>query len=405
MSAIVKSKKYVAVERTSDFLSRISAEQEYQRTGAVDNMRLCEIGKQLGADYVCVADITPYKDSYYLQARVINVVNSQVDNTARQISTLGDISEIVRVSEKLATDLLEVKQIGDGNPILQEHQLSTCLSQPLNAKLKNIEITNTSTDVSLVVYTQGVGYMAIDAGTYIVDKSSGIYYELIDVDNISVAPRKTYPKTGEISRTVVLHFEPIPLQAHRIDIIEPSSGSNTGWEWKDIRLNPDAKEGRYTFHVEGYEPIPSVVKVKQRPGQHQYSTCLSMPSTLRLLDITIDQNFTNVHCRFVNDNVHRMLSANSGMYIIDCNTGRRYMLKNVINLQVYPQKKEVFQGQRFEFVLQFEPIPLNTSLIDIVHPRDNVLLNKDNAVYFNFERITLIPYSQEGDYQFKPVYN
>ena len=68
-SAIVATKEYSAVERTSDFLSKIAEEQAFQRTGAVDDAQISALGKQFGVDMVCVVDVIKFKDIYYINAR------------------------------------------------------------------------------------------------------------------------------------------------------------------------------------------------------------------------------------------------------------------------------------------------------------------------------------------------
>ena len=58
VAAFAKSGKYIAIERTASFLAELGKEQNYQRTGAVDDNELSRLGKQFGVQLVCVADVS-----------------------------------------------------------------------------------------------------------------------------------------------------------------------------------------------------------------------------------------------------------------------------------------------------------------------------------------------------------
>lgn len=106
VTAIVRNGYFRAVERTADFLRQISKEQDYQHSGTVDDQQISALGKQFGVDYVCVASIMPYKKSYYLQARLIDVETATVQNIARETSSLSSLEEIMKVASNVANQLL-----------------------------------------------------------------------------------------------------------------------------------------------------------------------------------------------------------------------------------------------------------------------------------------------------------
>ena len=81
VSAIARSEKYTAIERTSAFLAELSKEQNYQRTGAVDDDEISRLGKQFGVQYVCVADISDVFGEKFISARLIDVETAEVINT------------------------------------------------------------------------------------------------------------------------------------------------------------------------------------------------------------------------------------------------------------------------------------------------------------------------------------
>ena len=73
---LVNCGRYQMIERSAEFLRFVSEEQNYQRSGAVDDNQIAELGKQYGADCVCVVDIT-HVDSYlYVATRMIDVTLS-----------------------------------------------------------------------------------------------------------------------------------------------------------------------------------------------------------------------------------------------------------------------------------------------------------------------------------------
>lgn len=113
VSAIIKTNQYDAVERTADFLSQISTEQGYQRSGNVDDNQISALGKQFGVDYVCVANLVVYSgNTYYIQARLIDVETATVHSVARETSSLNDIDEMILASSRVASKLFNVNVDG-----------------------------------------------------------------------------------------------------------------------------------------------------------------------------------------------------------------------------------------------------------------------------------------------------
>lgn len=106
VAAIVQTTQYKAVERTADFLQQISKEQGYQHSGNVDDEQISALGKQFGVDYVCVANIIPYRNIYYIQARMIDVETATVQTIARETSSLSSPDELMTASAKVAHALI-----------------------------------------------------------------------------------------------------------------------------------------------------------------------------------------------------------------------------------------------------------------------------------------------------------
>jgi len=105
VAAIVKSGKYTAIERTSNFLTELEKEQVYQRTGAVDDNQISRLGKQFGVQLVCVAEVSNVLGQKYISARLIDVETAEVINTANATSPLKDMNEFLTVTESITKEL------------------------------------------------------------------------------------------------------------------------------------------------------------------------------------------------------------------------------------------------------------------------------------------------------------
>ena len=105
VAAFAKSGKYIAIERTASFLAELGKEQNYQRTGAVDDNELSRLGKQFGVQLVCVADVSDVFGEKYISTRLIDVESAEVINTSNATSKLADMQELLRVTDKLAKEL------------------------------------------------------------------------------------------------------------------------------------------------------------------------------------------------------------------------------------------------------------------------------------------------------------
>ena len=105
VEAFAKSGKYIAIERTASFLAELGKEQNYQRTGAVDDNELSRLGKQFGVQLVCVADISEVFGQKYVSARLIDVESAEVVNSSNTSSNLASMDELLKVSQALAKEL------------------------------------------------------------------------------------------------------------------------------------------------------------------------------------------------------------------------------------------------------------------------------------------------------------
>ena len=105
--AISVSDRYIAVNRTEAILEVLAKEHTYQRSGAVTDEQIRDLGKQFGARYLCIAEISDVKGgTYYLDVRIVDVVTAKTEASATAGSNLADINEMLRVARELAGGLI-----------------------------------------------------------------------------------------------------------------------------------------------------------------------------------------------------------------------------------------------------------------------------------------------------------
>ncbi len=106
VTSITKSDNYTAIERTADFLSELSKEQEYQMSGAVSDNQIVKIGQQFGVQFVLVADVSEVFQSMFISARMIDVQTGQIKHSAEADAVVESLDGLTLLSEKVILSLL-----------------------------------------------------------------------------------------------------------------------------------------------------------------------------------------------------------------------------------------------------------------------------------------------------------
>lgn len=106
VSGITRSDNYAAVERTSDFLSALSKEHDYQMSGAVSDDQIARLGQQFGVQYVLVADISEIFGSMFISARMIDVQTGQITASAEANQVVNSLSGLTELSDNIIRTLL-----------------------------------------------------------------------------------------------------------------------------------------------------------------------------------------------------------------------------------------------------------------------------------------------------------
>lgn len=107
VTGITRSNSFVAVERTADFLSALSAEQDYQVSGAVKDSQIVKIGQGFGVRYVAVVDVSELFDELFVSARLIDVETGRIIRSFDASSPAEEMSQLVELSDKVAAGLTD----------------------------------------------------------------------------------------------------------------------------------------------------------------------------------------------------------------------------------------------------------------------------------------------------------
>lgn len=102
VNGIAFNKEFQAVDRTADFARELQ--------GSQDNEQIGSVGVNLGVDLVCVANITPFRDSYYIKSRLLDARTLAIVSSASEASSLATLNDILdacsRISERLFSNEL-----------------------------------------------------------------------------------------------------------------------------------------------------------------------------------------------------------------------------------------------------------------------------------------------------------
>ncbi len=106
--ALVKGDEYDAVNRSKDILAVLGEEHMYQLiSGLVDSNSIVDLGKHLGADYVCVVRSTKVvHSSYLLEAKLIDLKTAKTASIGNTYSSLYGLPDLKAASESLTCELL-----------------------------------------------------------------------------------------------------------------------------------------------------------------------------------------------------------------------------------------------------------------------------------------------------------
>jgi len=105
LATLVNSGRYKGIERSNSFLAEIEKEQVKQRSGAIDDSQISELGRQFGVKFVCIADITPAFGAFQVSARIVNVETAEVEHIGESASPLKTMDDLAQVSNQVVRNM------------------------------------------------------------------------------------------------------------------------------------------------------------------------------------------------------------------------------------------------------------------------------------------------------------
>ena len=109
LSKLVNSGRYIAVERSEEFLSQVDAEHIKQRSGAIDETQISQLGRQFGLKFICVADINPAFNTYHVSARIIDVETAALVFIRDATSNLQTMADLKQTVDEIIGNMLDSK--------------------------------------------------------------------------------------------------------------------------------------------------------------------------------------------------------------------------------------------------------------------------------------------------------
>lgn len=100
-NSIVNTLGFTVLER--ELINKVLAESSFQMTGHVDDGQIGELGKKMGANYVCYATISPIGDNYYISCKMVDVKTAKIErqNTGITQNGLTDLFTVVSTVSRL----------------------------------------------------------------------------------------------------------------------------------------------------------------------------------------------------------------------------------------------------------------------------------------------------------------
>ncbi|MDR0559016.1 MAG: SUMF1/EgtB/PvdO family nonheme iron enzyme [Prevotellaceae bacterium] len=105
VQAIVKNGKYSAVERTDAINAIQQKEQNRYGSGSIDDSRAEELGKELGVNFICVAEIVEAFGEKYISARLVDAGLMEAVEFADVKYDIKDMPSLVKMSEDVVARL------------------------------------------------------------------------------------------------------------------------------------------------------------------------------------------------------------------------------------------------------------------------------------------------------------
>jgi len=105
--AFVKDGRYIAITRDEAELNVINKEHVYQRSGAVDDRQITELGRMSGAKYMCLIRSSQVLESFVLEARLTDIETANIIGAGSTRCDLVSLTDLTAASGELVRQILD----------------------------------------------------------------------------------------------------------------------------------------------------------------------------------------------------------------------------------------------------------------------------------------------------------
>lgn len=127
-NAISRSSRYDAIDRTADIVGMLSKEMDYQRSGNVSEEQIKAVGRQFGVDYLCIAKIVPFMDTYNLDVRLVDVESARLKYSVVESSHLRNSNDGYELARNVAKRLVGGESAEKGWEMRKKVTLATAVT-------------------------------------------------------------------------------------------------------------------------------------------------------------------------------------------------------------------------------------------------------------------------------------
>jgi hypothetical protein len=112
--AFVNDGRYIAITRDEAVLNQIDKEQAYQRSGAVDDRQIAEIGRIAGAKYICTVKSTQVGvgSTFVLEASLVDIETAAVIGAGSTPCAFVSLNDLTAAGGELVRQLMNPNSVG-----------------------------------------------------------------------------------------------------------------------------------------------------------------------------------------------------------------------------------------------------------------------------------------------------
>jgi hypothetical protein len=112
--AFVNDGRYIAITRDEAVLNQIDKEQAYQRSGAVDDRQIAEIGRIAGAKYICTVKSTQagVGSAFVLEALLVDIETAAIIGAGSTRCDFVTLNDLTAAGGELVRQLMNPNSVG-----------------------------------------------------------------------------------------------------------------------------------------------------------------------------------------------------------------------------------------------------------------------------------------------------